>query len=225
MARPRPRRPVTSDPSPKELPRAVLERLSLYLRQLEALDRAGRMTVSSAELGAALGLTSAQVRKDFGAVGPLGARGVGYRIELLAQALRRMLGTDRVWPVALVGVGHLGSALVRHRQFRDQGFAFAALFDRDPRLAGSLVEGLPIRSVDDLESVLRAGEIRLAMLAVPAPAAQQVADRLVGAGVKGILNFTSATLEVPDDVAVVAVDLAFYLEKLTYHLAHILRSV
>jgi redox-sensing transcriptional repressor len=207
------------------LPRAVLERLSLYLRQLESLARAGTTTVSSTELGRALGLTPAQVRKDFGNVGNLGARGVGYRVDLLAGALRRSLGTDRVWPVALVGVGHLGSALVRHRQFRDQGFAFAALFDRDPALAGREVEGLPIRPIEDLERALREAEIRLAMLAVPAAAAQSVAGRLVAAGVKGILNFTSAPLDVPGDVAVVAVDLAFYLEKLTYHLAHLPRSV
>ena len=211
--------------APPEIPRAVLERMSLYLRQVEMLARSGISTVSSAELGRALGLTAAQVRKDFGSVGNLGARGVGYRVELLASALRRTLGTDRVWPVALVGVGHLGSALVRHREFRQQGFAFAALFDRDPSLSGREVEGVAIRPLEDLERVLREGEVRLAMLAVPASAAQEVAERLVRAGVKGILNFTSAPLAVPHDVAVVAVDLAFYLEKLTYHLAHILRSL
>lgn len=208
-----------------ELPRAVLERLSLYLRQLEAHARAGRRTVSSAELGRALGLTSAQVRKDVGLLDPQGARGVGYRVDHLTHALKRTLGTDRVWKVALVGVGHLGSALVRHRQFREQGFAFAALFDRDPALAGKALEGLKIRPLDALESALREGEIRLAMIAVPAAAAQAVADSLVRAGVKGILNFSSAALSVPEDVAVVAVDLALHLEKLTYHLAHILRAV
>jgi redox-sensing transcriptional repressor len=201
----------------------VLERLSLYLRQVEALARAGASTVSSSELGHALGLTPAQVRKDFGNVGQLGARGVGYRVELLAQALRRTLGTDRVWPLALVGVGHLGSALVRHRQWREQGFAFAALFDRDPALAGKAVEGIPIRPVEELEKTLRDQGIRLAMLAVPAAAAQGVATKLVRGGVRGILNFTSAALEVPPDVAVVAVDLALYLEKLTYHVARELR--
>lgn len=223
--RARPPAPAQTPRGADELPRAVLERLSLYLRQLEALGRKGTKTVSSAELGRALGLTSAQVRKDFGCVGQLGARGVGYRVDLLAATIRRTLGTDRVWPVALVGVGHLGSALVRHRQFRDQGFAFAALFDRDPALAGKSIEGINIRPIESLEAVLREEDVRLAMLAVPAAAAQEVADRLVRARVKGILNFTSAALEVPDDVAVVAVDLAFYLEKLTYHLAHILRSV
>lgn len=212
-------------PPPPELPRPVLERLSLYLRQLEALDRAGKKMTSSAELGQMLGLTPAQVRKDFAAIGTSGARGVGYRVQLLADALRRTLGTDRVWPVALVGVGHLGSALVRHRQFAEQGFKFAALFDRDPALAGQSIEGLAIRPIEDLEAALQEHGIRLAMLAVPASAAQSVADALVRAGVKGILNFTSAPLDAPDDVAVVAVDLALYLEKLTYHLAHILRSI
>ena len=212
-------------PPPPELPRPVLERLSLYLRQLEALDHAGKKMTSSSELGKLLGLTPAQVRKDFAAVGTSGARGVGYRVQLLADALRRTLGTDRVWPIALVGVGHLGSALVRHKQFANQGFRFSALFDRDPALAGKTIEGLTIRPIQDLERVLEQEGIRLAMLAVPAPAAQSVADALVRAGVKGVLNFTSAALDVPEDVAVVAVDLALYLEKLTYHLAHILRSI
>src|SRR5205814_10196664 len=164
-----------------------------------------------------LGLTPAQVRKDFGNVGSLGARGVGYRVEHLARALRRTLGTDRVWPVALVGVGHLGSALVRHRQFRDQGFAFAALFDRDPALAGRSLEGLTIHPVEELERRLRAEKIRLAMLAVPAPAAPAVAARLLPAGVKAIPHSTPAPRDVPSDVAAVAVDPALSLHKLTHH--------
>jgi redox-sensing transcriptional repressor len=199
-------------------PRAV-ERLSLYLRQVESLARRGVTTVSSSDLGRALGLTPAQVRKDFGTVGPLGARGVGYRVELLARALRRALGTDRTWKLALVGVGHLGSALVRHRQFREQGFEFAALFDKDPALRGKLVEGLAVRPLEDLAEVVPAAEIRLAVIAVPAPEAQRVASLLVRAGVKGILNFTSVALDVPGDVAVSGVDLAIHLEGLTHHLA------
>jgi len=208
------------------IPRAAQERLSLYLRHVELSQRAGRTTVSSAELGGALDLTPAQVRKDLSALGQwagkLGARGVGYRVDTLSTALRAALGTDRVWPVALIGVGHLGSALIRHKQFRDQGFRFAALFDASPALVGTTLEGLRIQSTDALEAGLREASVRLAMLAVPAAAAQGVADRLVRADVKGILNFSSAALDVPRDVAVVAVDLAFYLEKLTYHLAHVL---
>jgi redox-sensing transcriptional repressor len=201
-------------------PRAV-ERLSLYLRQVEALARRGVKTTSSAELGGALGLTPAQVRKDFGTVGQLGARGVGYRVDLLAAALRRTLGTDRTWPVALVGVGHLGSALVRHREFRGQGFEFAALFDRDPALRGREVEGLPVRPLEELPAVVAGGGIRIAVIAVPPAEAQSVASLLVSAGVKGILNFASAPLEVPSDVAVVPVDLAIPLEGLTYHIANL----
>lgn len=206
-------------PKPQN-PRSI-ERLSLYLRQVEALARSGVTTVSSAALGRALGLTSAQVRKDFGTVGPLGARGVGYRVELLARSLRRVLGTDRTWKIALVGVGHLGSALVRHRQFREQGFEFAALFDRDPALYGRSLEGLAIRPVEELPAVVSGAGIRLAMIAVPAAEAQRVASLLVRAGVKGILNFTSVALEVPEDVAVMGVDLAIHLEGLTYHVVHL----
>lgn len=204
-----------------EIPRAVLERLSLYLREVEGLARRGVKTVSSHALGRALGLTSAQVRKDFGTLGQLGARGVGYRVDLVARALRRTLGTDRRWPIALVGVGHLGSALVRHRQFREQGFEFAALFDRDPALQGRRIEGVEVRALEDLPRLVPALGIRLAMLAVPAAEAQRVASLLVAAGVKGILNFASSALDVPGDVAVVAVDLAIHLEQLTHHIAHL----
>ncbi len=203
------------------IPPAVLERLSVYLRQVEALARAGVTTVCSEELGRALGLTSAQVRKDFGMVGQLGARGVGYRVDLLARALRRTLGTDRTWPLALVGVGHLGSALVRHREFREQGFEFAALFDRDPALLGRTIEGLPIRPLDELPRAIAERGIRIAVIAVPAAEAQRVATLLAQAGVKGILNFASRSLEVPPDVAVIPVDLAIPLEALTHHVANL----
>src|SRR5205085_12630612 len=141
-------------------------------------------------------------------VGQPGGRGVGYRVELVARELRRVLGTDRTWKVALVGVGHLGSALVRHRQFRERGFEFAALFDRDPALHGKSLEGLPIRPPEELPAVVAGAGIRLAMVAVPAAEAQRVASTLVRAGVKGILNFTSVALDVPADVAVTGVDLA-----------------
>ncbi|RME73256.1 MAG: redox-sensing transcriptional repressor Rex [Planctomycetota bacterium] len=200
------------------LPHAVLERFSLYLREAEGRLARGESTVSSQELARALGLTPAQVRKDLGAVGPLGARGVGYRLQPLVAALRHALGTDRRWPMALVGVGQLGRALVRHRGFREQGFCFEAIFDRDPRLVGRRIEGLRIEGVDRLVERIRAAGIRIAVLAVPPEQAQPVASDLVRAGIKGILNFTATALAVPDDVAVVSVDLGFFLEQLTHHI-------
>ncbi len=207
-----------------ELPRAVTYRLSLYVRQLNALARDGVTTVSSNELGQALGLTPAQVRKDLASVGQLGFPGVGYRVALLAAELRRALGTDRDWKIALVGVGHLGSALIRHKGFREQGFVIAATFDKDPALHGRTVEGLTIRPVEEIGAVVGREGIRLAMIAVPAEAAQDVADRLVAAGVKGILNFAAVGLDVRDDVQTSTVDLSMHLEQLTYHVTSLKRG-
>jgi redox-sensing transcriptional repressor len=202
----------------------VLERFSLYLREAEGLGARDIVTVSSQELGDALGLTPAQVRKDLGTVGPLGARGVGYRVDLVISALRRALGTDRGWPTALVGVGHLGSALVRHRGFQAQGFHFVAAFDRDPEVVGDRIDGLLVQPVAEMVETVRERDVRIAMLAVPAEHAQTVTDDLVRAGVKGILNFAAVGLEVPRDVEVVSVDLGFFLEQLTHHIISIRRS-
>jgi redox-sensing transcriptional repressor len=198
------------------VPPAVVSRLSLYLRELQRLINEGRFTISSVKLGRMLGVTDAQVRKDFATFGQFGQAGIGYRCEELVHEIRRILGTDREWPVLLVGCGNLGQALLGYRGFRKQGFRVMAALDVDPKTVGRQIEGLTVRHFDDLDDVIAAEGIQMAILAVPADAAQNVTDELVRAGVGGILNFAPVTLNLPKTVSLVGVDLAMELEQLAF---------
>jgi redox-sensing transcriptional repressor len=192
----------------KDVPKAVVTRLSLYLRELQHLVRTGRATVSSHQLGQLLGFSDAQVRKDLTYFGHFGHPGVGYRCEELASAIRRILGTDRVWTVGLVGVGNLGRALLGYRGFAAKGFRIVAAFDADPRKTNTAVEGVEVYGLERLREVVEQQQIQLAMLTVPAAAAQGVADLVAAAGVTGIVNFAPVTLSLPEEVSLVGVDLA-----------------
>jgi redox-sensing transcriptional repressor len=198
------------------VPKAVVSRLSLYLRELQHLVHEGHPTTSSSQLGGRLGFTDAQVRKDLAYFGHFGYPGIGYRCDELMAAVRRILGTDQRWNSVLVGAGNLGRALLGYRGFSQQGFNVVAAFDADPAKAGSSIEGVPVHHLDRLSEVAEANRIRLAMIAVPAAAAQGVADRLVAAGVEGILNFAPVTLALPEHVSLVGVDLAIELEQLSF---------
>lgn len=197
-------------------PKAVVGRVSLYLRQLESLGGQGQTTVSSSQLGAALGIGDAQVRKDLAFFGQFGYPGIGYRIEELSGALRRILGIDRVWPTAMIGLGNLGRALIKYRGFRSRGFHIIALFDTDPKKIGTTHGGLIVRPFDELASATAQLGIELAILSVPAEAAQSAADQIVACGIQGILNFAPVPLNVPPTVGVMAVDLSVQLEHLAY---------
>jgi redox-sensing transcriptional repressor len=198
------------------VPKAAVGRLSLYLRQLERFVRDGTTKVSSRRLGEALGIGDAQIRKDLGYFGQFGHAGIGYQAKELMQAIRRILGTDHEWPVALVGIGNLGRALVGYRGFRRLGFQIRAIFDLDPKKVGTAVEGIRVESVGALETRVRKLGIVLGIIAVPADAAQPVADSLIAAGVRGILNFAPAPISVPTGVSLSSVDLAIQLESLSY---------
>ena len=208
------RAPVGDKPAPK----AVVGRVSLYLRQLEAFRRQGLATISSHQLGSALTIHDAQVRKDLAFFGQFGHPGVGYRIAELADALRRILGIDHDWPLALVGLGNLGRALLKYQGFRDRGFQINALFDSDPQKIGMTLEGMTIRPLDTLATLVRDQSLNLAVLSVPAEVAQQVTDQLVTSGIVGIFNFAPIPLVVPNHVRVVAVDLSIQLEHLAYQI-------
>ena len=206
-----------------KLSRASVGRFSLYLRHLQRFHREGIQTVSSGQLGVALGITDAQVRKDLAYLGNLGQPGIGYPAQELITALRNRLGIDRQWSVIVVGVGNLARALLRYRGFEKQGFNFVALFDTDHTKIGQTVDGLEIYPTERMKEVIEQSGAELGVVAVPAEAAQNVADALVQAGIRGVLNFAPTVLRLPPRVSLVAVDLAVQLEQLAFlvHLSQV----
>jgi redox-sensing transcriptional repressor len=196
--------------------RASVTRLSLYLRRLESLLRDGVNTVSSGQLGESLGVTDAQVRKDLAYLGNMGHPGIGYAAPELVPAIRRALGIDREWPTALVGVGNLARALLRYHGFLDRGFRIVALFDADPGKIGQRVDGLEIHSPDRMAAVIAATGAELGILSVPSESSQAVAESLVAAGIRGLLNFAPTVLRLPPEISVVSVDLTVQLEQLAF---------
>ncbi len=215
-----PPNPNSPPPEPTPVPPAVVHRLSLYLRELRHRIADGNETTSSSQLGRRLGFTDAQVRKDLAHFGQFGHPGIGYRCDELVDAIRRILGTDREWRVALVGVGNLGRALLGYRGFYQQGFRLAAAFDADPEKIGTKIEGVEISAIEDLAEVMSTHKIELGLVAVPAAEAQVVTDQLVAAGVGGIVNFAPVTVTVPEGVSKVGVDLARELEQVTFAVAN-----
>jgi redox-sensing transcriptional repressor len=201
------------------IPEMTVRRLSVYSRCLAQLEEDGVKTVSSQELATRFHLNSAQVRKDLAYFGEFGIRGIGYDTATLRAEIQQILGLDREWPVVLVGFGHLGSALFRYRGFARQGFRIAAVVDDDPAKAGRPVDGLAIQPLAELPRIVRTAGVQIAIVAVPAEAAQGVADRLVAAGVRAILNFAPTRVRVPRDVRLQNVDLSIELENLSFHLA------
>jgi redox-sensing transcriptional repressor len=206
---------LTSGGEPR-LSRASVGRLSLYLRHLEGLRRDGVRKVSSGQLGDSLGVTDAQVRKDLASLGNLGHPGVGYATPGLIAAIRHALGIDREWLAALAGAGNLARALLRYHGFVDRGFRFVALFDADPAKVGQRIDGLEIHAASEMASVIAATGAELGVLAVPAETCQAVAEAMVAAGVRGLLNFAPAVLRLPPHVQVVSVDLTVQLEQLAF---------
>ena len=202
----------------RKISETTVRRLSLYLRILEEVQRSGTDTISSEELAERADTTAAQVRKDLSLFGSFGKRGLGYAVPQLADGLREILGLDRPWRVALVGAGRIGSALFEYPGFRQRGFEIVAVLDTDPAKRGTDWDGIPVRDTVDLEQVLRAETIDIVILAVPAEAVPDVLDRVIAAGVKGILNFAPMQLRVPPDVAVQDVNMVMELEALSFAL-------
>ena len=198
------------------IPNPAVRRLSLYLRQLEDFKRKDRRTISSKQLGESLGLTDAQVRKDLAYFGQFGHPGIGYRVEDLIAQVRRILGTDRIWNVLLVGAGNLGRALLAYRGFEKKGFKLVAVFDADHTKIGKKLPPLLVQPMSELAATIQKQAIRLGIIAVPADNAQEVADELVSAGIRGILNFAPVQINVPPHVGMAAVDLAVQLEQLSF---------
>jgi redox-sensing transcriptional repressor len=206
-----------ADTSRRRIPEATVARLPLYYRAL--LETAERQvaTISSERLAELAGVNAAKVRKDLSYLGSYGTRGVGYDVEYLLHEISRELGLTRDWPVIIVGVGNLGRALANYRGFGARGFRVMAVVDADPQLVGRTVADLAVESIDDLDAIVAERQIAIAILATPAAAAQEMADRLVAAGVRSILNFAPTVLTVPEGVSLRKVDLAIELQILSFY--------
>jgi redox-sensing transcriptional repressor len=199
------------------IPEATVARLPVYLRVLTALAESGTPTVSSDALAAAAGVGSAKLRKDLSHLGSYGTRGVGYDVEYLVYQISRALGLTQHYSVVIVGVGNLGHALANYAGFGTRGFQIAALVDADHRRVGESVNGLEVRHLDDLETVVKEHEVSIGVIATPAASAQDVCDRLVASGVTSVLNFAPIVLSVPEWVDVRKVDLSIELQILAFH--------
>jgi redox-sensing transcriptional repressor len=201
-------------------PDVVIRRLPLYARSLRYLLQEDIRSVSSQELGERINVTAAQIRKDLSYFGEFGRQGIGYDVEKLLHQIELILGLNQQWRVALVGIGHLGEAIAHYEGFRSQGIRIAALFDSDPAKIGTEINGVPIHKDRQIQEVLREQGIRLAIIAVPASSAQEVADTLVAAGVRAILNYAPMVLQVPEHVWIRHIDPVASLHSMTYYLAH-----
>jgi redox-sensing transcriptional repressor len=199
------------------IPDEAVRRLAIYLRRLLFLAKQGQESVSSKDLAELLGVNPSQIRKDFSYFGGFGIRGVGYKTETLIKQIKRILKLDVVRKMALVGVGHLGLAILAYPGFGMYGFEIAAVFDSDPEKVGRKVNNITIENTSKLQT-LRRRKIDLAIIAVPADGAQETADALVKAGVRGILNFSPCYITVPKKVKVVSIDIAMELARLPYYM-------
>lgn len=199
------------------VPEATVARLPEYLRALSALLDRGVATCSSEDLATAAGVNSAKLRKDLSHLGSYGTRGVGYDVQYLHYQISREVGLTQDWPVVIVGIGNLGHALANYSGFSSRGFRTVALLDADPQREGELVAGLRIRDFGELASIVEEHRVAIGVIATPAIAAQDVADRMVEAGIRSILNFAPSVLSVPEGVDVRKVDLSSELQILAYH--------
>jgi redox-sensing transcriptional repressor len=201
----------------RRIPEATVARLPVYLRSLVEVAEAKTATISSERLAEMAGVNAAKVRKDLSYLGSYGTRGVGYDVEYLLFQINRVLGLTQDWPVVIVGIGNLGHALANYRGFSARGFRIAALVDADRSKVGELLSGLPVRHLDDLPEISREEGLAIGIIATPANAAQDVADRLVAAGVRSILNFAPAVITVPPGVFLRKVDLSIELQILAFY--------
>jgi len=201
-----------------KIPDIIIGRLPVYLRALQQLADRGILTTSSQELGEMIGISAAQIRKDISQFGEFGKQGTGYSIPFLVERLRDILKVDRVWDMAVVGMGDIGHALARYNGFANRGFNVTMVFDNDSHKIGQKVGEFEVFSTAVIVEKIKQQKIKIAVLTVPASAAQETADLLVKAGVKAILNYAPISLNVPDDVHVQYIDPVTHLQRMTYYL-------
>lgn len=202
----------------KNIPEIIIGRLPVYLQALEHIASQGILTTSSQELGQMIGISAAQIRKDLSQFGEFGKQGKGYAVPFLVEQLRVILNVNKVWDVAVIGAGNLGRAIAHYQGFENHGFRVALIVDNDPQRIGTKVDDFIIRDIAEIGSLVEQGEIKIAMLTVPASVAQAVTDAVVKAGIRAILNYAPITLAVPEGVHVQSVDPVTYLQRMTYYL-------
>ncbi|SYZ72133.1 Redox-sensing transcriptional repressor Rex [Candidatus Zixiibacteriota bacterium] len=212
---------MISESSKRKISESTIHRLSLYYRVLSILEKENKETVSSKELAKREKLTPAQVRKDLSFFGSFGTRGLGYPVLELKRQIGEILGLNRTWNVALVGVGNIGSALVGYKEFQRQGFHIKIIFDNDQRKIGSNHKGIQVADIRNLEKELRDNRIEIVVIAVPATVAQYIVDDIVKAGIKAILNFAPVNLKVPEDVFLRNENMSMELEYLSFALINL----
>lgn len=203
---------------PNDIPDIVIGRLPIYLRALNRLAQDGHEVTSSHELGQILGISSAQIRKDLSHFGGFGKQGTGYQIAYLEEKLRQVLKVNREWEVVLVGAGDLGTALAHYGGFAERGFNITCVFDSSAEKVGKPLDGYTVQPMDELQATVSARGIKMAMIAVPAKNAQDVANKLIAAGVRAILNYAPINLNVPSDVRVQYIDPVIHMQRMTYYL-------
>ena len=202
----------------EKIPDIIIGRLPVYLRALQRMADSGLKTTSSQELGEHVGISAAQIRKDISQFGEFGKQGMGYSITYLLDKLRGILKVDRLWEVALIGAGDMGHALARYQGFTNRGFRIVMVFDNDKEKVGQKIGEFTIEDTEKMIERMKVAGIKVAMLTVPAPNAQSVADKLVQAGVKAILNYAPISLNVPNNVKVQYIDPSTHLQRMTYYL-------
>lgn len=202
----------------KAIPDIVVGRLPVYLRALQRMKQENRSVTSSQELGEHLGISAAQIRKDLSQFGEFGKQGTGYQIEFLIDQLEKILNLDHEWEVVVVGAGDIGSAVARYRGFANRGFTVKMVFDNTPRKIGAKIGPFTVQDSAQMATTIRQAGIKIAMITVPAEAAQEVADQLVEAGVRAILNYAPININVPKEVHVQYLDPSTHLQRMTYYL-------
>lgn len=202
----------------EKIPDIIIGRLPVYLRALQRMADNGIKTTSSQELGEHVGISAAQIRKDISQFGEFGKQGTGYSIAYLLDKLREILKVDRIWDVVLIGAGDMGHALANYQGFQNRGFHIVAIFDNNKEKIGTKIGDFTVQDSDKMIESIKAANVKIAMLTVPAPAAQGVADKLVQAGVRAILNYAPISLNVPNNVKVQYIDPATHLQRMTYYL-------
>ena len=202
----------------EEIPDIVIGRLPLYLRTLQRMAQEGHEVTSSQELGEFLGISAAQIRKDLSQFGEFGKQGTGYLISYLTEQLLRILKLEKVWGVAIIGAGDVGTALANYQGFLDRGFKVAMIFDNEPGKIGTTIGSFEVQNVKEMVTKIQEAGIKVAMLAVPADHAQEATNQLIKAGVKAILNYAPIRLNAPPDIRIEHIDPAVHLQRMTYYL-------